>query len=196
MVDTRYCHQLRVKLPFLKIHLLQDHPWSIGSPQKRSYFFNLLFNWCVLFKAWLLLFLKLDFWNLSVWMAMVPRMVPEIVHYGPRNPLSFFDSCSIFLSIFPIWVPFSLRSMQYIHSNICSKLISLPAFSIRKSCLLICQLMHPSLQLYCALVNLDVQHFVLAQQYTNQVFSICIRTTIFAGNNFKRFQSLHRIGPN
>ena len=55
MIDTRYCHQLRVKLPFLKIHLLQDYPQSIGSPQKRI-FFNLLFNWCILFKAWVLLF--------------------------------------------------------------------------------------------------------------------------------------------
>ena len=39
MVDTTYCQPLRVKLPFLKIHFLQDHPWSIGSPEKRSYLF-------------------------------------------------------------------------------------------------------------------------------------------------------------
>ena len=42
-------------------------------------------------------------------------------------------------------------------------------FQYGNDVLIIYQLMNPSLQLYCTLVNFDTQHFVLDQQYTNQV---------------------------
>ena len=134
MIDTRYCHMLRLKLPFLKIHLLQDHPWSTGSPQKMNYMF-----WT--FSLTGASFLKLAFCYLGFLVTFclngngTPQRFPLFLVTAPKisvNLLSFFNSCSIFLSIFPFWVCLSLKSLKYICSNIYSILKSLSTFFNKK----------------------------------------------------------------
>ena len=61
------CHQLRVLLPFLYMYMLQDQPWSICSPQRRSYLFLTLFLTGASFLK--LVFFYLGFWCFSISMT-------------------------------------------------------------------------------------------------------------------------------
>ena len=62
------CRQLRVLLSFLKMYMLQDQPWSICSPQRRSYLFLTLFLTGASFLK--LVFFYLGFWCFSISMTM------------------------------------------------------------------------------------------------------------------------------
>ena len=105
-----------MRLSFLKIHLLQNHPWSIGGPQKRSYLF-----WT--FSLIGASFLKLDlcylgFWCFSVWMTVVPHIGSHSsLCLHPKFPETSFHSSWQLLNVPSYWFSFFLVLASKISRN-------------------------------------------------------------------------------